>query len=138
MLENVSWVVFLKMLGICLAVYYAYVLIRYFRTDFSGFLVKGIRMEMAGKSDSRNRGSDFSAVEKVEALLSEIDRDIVSNARTTEELLELFRNKLLVYELPDSSAVRKILVSHMLLAAKAGQVELTEEDLLLQFSASQH
>lgn len=127
----------LKMLGIGVAGYYAYVLIRYFHTDFSDFLVKAIRMEMPGMSDSRNRGSDFSAMEKVEALLSEIDRDIMPNTRTTEELLELFRHKLLVYELPDSSAVRKILVSHMLLAAKVRQVDLKEEDLLLLFRASQ-
>ena len=134
MLDNVSWGEFLKVLGIVLTCYYGYVLIRYFRSDVSSFLAKRKSIGVARIFDRNTLERERSSMDKLEALLAEISGEVTSNAATTVELIQLLRQKLIFYELPDSSAARKILVNHLLLAAKVGQVDLKEEDLLILFN----
>lgn len=133
MLENVSWGVFLKLLGIVLTCYYGVVVIRYFRSDVSSFLLKGKRAGLAGML-GKNTNEGNSSMDNLSALLAEIDPELMANAGTKAELIQLLRQKTGRYGLPDSNAARKILLNHLLLAAKAGQVDLKKEDLLALFN----
>ena len=133
MLENVSWGVFLKLLGIGLACYYGVVVIRYFRSDVSNFLQKGESVGLTGMLGN-NANERNSSMDNLSALLAEIDPELMANAGTKAELIQLLRQKTGCYGLPDSNAARKILLNHMLLAAKAGQVDLKEGDLLALFN----
>ncbi|RAI86709.1 hypothetical protein [Algoriphagus yeomjeoni] len=134
MLENVSWGVFLKLLGIVLTCYYGVVVFRYFRSDISGFLLKGKRMGLLGNQGKNRAESKRSSIDKLYALLDEIDPELMANAETKAELIQLLRQKVRHYGLPDSNTARKILLNHLLLVAKAEQVDLGEEDLLALFN----
>ena len=133
MLENVSWGVFLKLLGIGLTCYYGVVVIRYFRSDVSGLLLNRKRAGLAGMlGNNANEGN--SSMDNLSALLAEIGPELMANAGTKTELIQLLRQKTGHYGLPDSNGARKILLNHLLLSAKAGQVDLKEGDLLPLFN----
>ncbi|MEB2782181.1 hypothetical protein U3A58_17445 [Algoriphagus sp. C2-6-M1] len=133
MLENVSWGVFLKLLGIVLTCYYGVVVIRYFRPDVSSLLLKGKRVGLAGML-SKNTNEGNTSLDNLSALLAEIDSELMANAGKKAEVIQLLRQKVGRYGLPDSNSARKILLNHLLLAVKAGQVDLEEEDLLVLFN----
>ncbi|WP_057937920.1 hypothetical protein [Algoriphagus resistens] len=133
MLENVSWGVFLKLLGLILTCYFGVVVIRYFRSDVSGFLLNRKRVGLAGMLGNNANEGDFS-MDNLSVLLAEIGPELMANTGTKAELIKLLRQKTDRYGLPDSNAARKILLNHLLLAAKAGQVDLKEEDLLALFN----
>lgn len=134
MLENVSWGVFLKLLGIGLTCYYGVVVIRYFRSDVSSLLLKGKRVGLVGTHVKDTDESKRSSMDNLLALLAEIDSELMANAGEKAELIQLLRQKVGRYGLPDSNAARKILLNHLLLAAKTRQVDLEEEDLLVLFN----
>ncbi|WP_425637941.1 hypothetical protein ACPUEN_00810 [Algoriphagus yeomjeoni] len=134
MLENVSWGVFLKLLGIILTCYYGVVVFRYFRSDISGFLLKGKRMGLLGNQGKNRAKSKRSSIDKLYAMLDEIDPELIANAETKAELIQLLRQKVRHYGLPDSNTARKILLNHLLLVAKTAQVDLGEEELLVLFN----
>lgn len=138
MLENVSWGEFLKVLGIVLTCYYGYVLVRYFRSDVSSFLINRKGSGVAVIFGRNTLESERSSMDKLEALLAEIDPELFSNAGNKAELIQLLRQKVLRYGLTDSNSVRKILMNHLLLAAKSEQVDFTEEDLQTLFNDFQN
>lgn len=136
MLENVSWEVFLMLLGIFLICYYGVLVIRYFRSDVSSLMLnqkKGGLPGMLGKNGIKGKRSSMDILY---GLLAEMDRELMTNKGAKSELIQLLRQKIGHYGLPDSNATRKILMNHLLLSAKAGQVDLTHEDLLGLFGSS--
>jgi hypothetical protein len=138
MLENVSWEVFLKLLGIALTCYYGVVVIRYFRSEVSSLLINRKSRGLVGVLGRNTTKSERASMNDLSALLAEIDRELLSNTETTAELIQRLRQKVLRYGFTDSNAIRKIVVSHLLLAAKAAQVDLKEEDILSLFSELQN
>ncbi|PZX59344.1 hypothetical protein LV84_01375 [Algoriphagus ratkowskyi] len=134
MLENVSWGVFLKLLGIVLTCYYGYVVIRYFGSDVSSLLLNRKSKGLTGRFGKNTLESERSSLDNLSALLAEIDGELMANAETAVELIQLLRQKILHYGLPDSTVGRKILMNHLLLFVKSEHFDLTEEDLLLLFN----
>ncbi|SFU19155.1 hypothetical protein SAMN04489724_0109 [Algoriphagus locisalis] len=135
MLENISWGVFFKLLGIVLTCYYGVVVIRYFRADVFAVLLKGKRVGLPGCYDKNREEPKRSSMDSFYALLEELDAELMGSAGTKAEFIQLLRQKVGQYGLPESNGARKILLNHLLLAAKAGQVDLEEGDLLDLFNA---
>lgn len=134
MLENVSWGEFLKLLGIVLTCYYGYVVIRYFRSDISSVLANGKTRGWVDKVGRREAVSAQASMDNLSALLEEIDPELFAYAGTKAELIQLLRQKVALTGLPVSNTARKILLNHLLLVAKTGQIDLEEEDLLILFN----
>ncbi|WP_339880149.1 hypothetical protein [uncultured Algoriphagus sp.] len=151
MLENISWGKFLQLLGIVLTCYYGIVVIRYFRSEVSGFLLNRKRGETDGNTGVAGMGEMAGITERtgkwgmhgskqkpsldnLSALLAEIDMELMANAGTKAELIQLLGRKVGHYRLPDSNASRKIVMNHLLLVAKAAKVDLREGDLLTLFN----
>ncbi|WP_339750800.1 hypothetical protein [Algoriphagus aquimarinus] len=130
MLDTISWGEFLKGLGTALILYYGLVFIRYFRSDFSGFLKKEKKSMLSGRLGRSEYGLEASLMHRVGDLLLKIDQEVVPKAQNKQELIEHLRSILLRSQLPDKPEIRGILLSHILLASKVRDLEITKEELL--------
>ncbi|MCE7057594.1 hypothetical protein LZF95_23130 [Algoriphagus sp. AGSA1] len=128
MMDAISWGEFLQGLATVLVFYYCYVLIRYFRPEFSGILNK-IQENSATTLSKGTSKHDGLLMEKLAKLIDEIDTDVIPICSTSEELLGKLRIKLQILKGDEGLAVRSLLARHILLSAQVHALAISEEDI---------
>lgn len=126
MLHSISWQQFFTGIAIAVAIYYAAVILLFFRKEVSGIL-RG-RLHENKSAGIEEAGSHFALVHDLQEELKDWFHTAAKNKVPKEEVITALQGKLRQYRALKGTPLQESLARHMAEECKKIGVELTESD----------